>query len=856
MSGKLKPPRPRLTAVCAAMASALAATAPALAADAPAQPVESAAPVEFATDFVVGSQPVDLSRFGKANAVLPGVYTVDVFVNQGWIARMPVRFEAQSGEANAQAVFSQSQLEQLGVAVKLLPAETAGALAAGQTLRIDDAVADAVAHFDFGEQRLALSVPQAALSRQARGTVDPAYWDSGVTAGILGYDANVYRYGASGMPSRTQTYLGLNAGVNAGGWRLRHLGSYQNNSLGGSRYQATSTFAQHDLTAWRSQLTLGDAFTSGDLFDSTGFRGLSIQSDDRMLPESMRGYAPTVRGVAATNAQVTIRQNGNVIYQTTVAPGAFVIDDLYPTGYGGDLHVTVLEADGRAQTFTVPYSAVPLSLRPGVNRFGATLGQVRDNRLHSAPLFAQATWQRGLTNTVTGYGGAIAAPGYGAALVGGVLNTSVGAFGLDVTQAVTHVPGSGRRSGASLRGTYSKLITQTGTNVALAAYRYSTNGYYSLGNAMQARDQRPDGGLQWRPRNRLQATLNQNLGERWGRLYLVGSAANYWNRSGSNVSYSAGYSNTIGKVGFNISAARQRSNTGRMDTLYYVNFSIPLGGKQPATVSANVTRTSDGLTSVQTTLSGSLGEDGTLSYGLSAGHSSGGGSNGASGSAATGNANIAYRGPLATLAASAGAGPGYTQGGLGIQGAVVAHPGGITLSQPVSDTIGIVEAKDAGGARVLNAAGVRVDRRGYAVVPYLTPYAMNSVNLDPKGLSTDVELQTTSQQVAPRAGSVTVLRYATVSGRTAVIHARQADGSPLPFGASVLDESGSEIGIVGQASRIVARGLQEQGELRVKWSDKPGAACRIAYTLPAREKNRKADAAYEQIEADCKPLAP
>ncbi|MCT6957964.1 fimbria/pilus outer membrane usher protein, partial [Salmonella enterica] len=84
-----------------------------------------------------------------------------------------------------------------------------------------------------------------------------------------------------------------------------------------------------------------------------------------MLPDSMRGYAPTVRGVAETNAKVTVRQNGVVLYETTVAPGPFTISDLYATGYGGDLAVTVTEADGRVRSFAVPYASVPQLLRPG-----------------------------------------------------------------------------------------------------------------------------------------------------------------------------------------------------------------------------------------------------------------------------------------------------------------------------------------------------------------------------------------------------------------------------------------------------------------------------------------------------------
>ncbi len=38
-----------------------------------------------------------------------------------------------------------------------------------------------------------------------------------------------------------------------------------------------------------------------------------------MFPDGMRSYAPEIRGVAQSNALVTVRQGSN-IYQTTVPP--------------------------------------------------------------------------------------------------------------------------------------------------------------------------------------------------------------------------------------------------------------------------------------------------------------------------------------------------------------------------------------------------------------------------------------------------------------------------------------------------------------------------------------------------------
>lgn len=850
-------PRPR--ALYLLILSSLAAWSDAARADlaAPAQaaPVQVAqvdfAQVEFDPGFLSShpGQKVDVTRYGRGNVTSPGVYRVDIHVGSDWIGRYDVPFQATEGTPDAQPCFDARLLKRIGIDFRKLPADLVAELAVeGACRRIGQVVYDASASFDFTEQKLTLSIPQASLARTPRGYVESDQWDSGVPMGMLGYNLNLYGSKHQGSTSEIQGYLGLNGGVNIGNWHFRHTGSYTWSSRGGSQYQNIASYLQRDLPSVSSQLVVGESYTSGELFDATQFRGVQLATDDRMLPDSLRGYAPTVRGIANSNAKVTIRQNGVTIYETTVAPGAFEIDDLYPTGYGGDLNVSVTEADGSVHTFAVPYAAVPLSLRPGIGRYSFTAGALRNQQGTSNPLFAQATYQRGLTNLVTGYGGATVAAGYAAAMVGAALNTSIGAFGADFTHATTSIPGIKRFNGSSLRVSYSKSVLATGTDIALAAYRYSTSGYFNLNDAMLARDTVRSGGRLddvWRQRNRASLTLGQRLGEKGGQLSVTASTSTYWNRPGSDVNYSLGYNNTFRNISYNLSATRQRGAGGDMSTLYYAGVTIPLGRTRPMMLSTNVTHDSLGRSRVQSALSGSLGEDSNLAYGVNVDHASG------SGSASTnGGANVAYRARFAELNASVGASTDYQQGSVGIRGAVVAHPGGVTLSQPLSETFGIVEAPGAAGARIANAAGVRVDSRGYAIVPYLTPYNLNTVEIDPKGISTDVELKETSQQVAPRAGAVPLLKFSTETGRSALIRARRADGKPLPFGATVYDASGKQLGIVGQASRILVRGLEDNGSLTVKWGDNGDSSCRIAYALPVAKADRKS-VGFQTITGTC-----
>ncbi|WP_448164918.1 fimbria/pilus outer membrane usher protein [Burkholderia cepacia] len=794
------------------------------------------AQVEFEGGFLNnGSGAIDVSRYERRNVVRAGMYKPDVYVDGDWVGRIELQFKSAPNTVDAQPCFDKAQLELIGVDFSKLPQDVRATLDDdGACLRIGQAIQEASVSYDFNEQRLDLSIPQISMRRQARGYVSPDQWSEGIPVGMLDYNASVYHARTGGQGESTQGYVGVNGGVNVGRWHFRHNGSFNWDDRGRRKYENVATYLQRDLTAWSSQLIVGDAYTSGDLFDSTSFRGVRLYTDDRMLPESQRGYAPVVRGVANTHAKVTVTQNGATLYETTVAPGAFVIDDLYPTGYGGDLKVNVTEADGSVHSFTVPYAAVPLSLRPGQNRYSFTTGVVR-NLPNTTPYFAQATWQRGVTNLLTGYGGVTFAQGYLSAMAGAVLNTSLGAVGVDVTHAMTSIPGERRYSGQSFRISYAKAVAATGTNVAIAAYRYSTNGFFALNDAMQARDQAQLGAgaaSVSRQRNRASLTVSQSLGARGGSLNATASASTYWNRSGSDVNFTVGYSNTFRDVAYSVSATRQRDAWGKSSTMYYANLSIPLGKTRPMTLATSLSRDTRGSTQAQTSLSGALGVDNNVSYGLNVNHGNSSGT-----SQTNGGASIQYRGPIAELSGSVSAAADYQQFSAGARGAIVAHRGGVTLSQPLSETFAIIEAPNAEGARVTNTSGVRIDRRGYAVVPYLTPFAMNDIGIDPKGLSTDVELKETSQRIAPLAGAVPMLTFKTAYGRSAVIRARQADGSPVPFGATVTDADGKDVGTVGQGGKLLARGLVDQGELKVQWeADRGKSVCALSYSLPVRKR--------------------
>lgn len=324
------------------------------------------------------------TRYDKGNLVVPGRYRAALYANQTWIGSADITLRELDGPGKAaQPVFDRDLLMRIGVDVTRLGDTAHATLDAADKsggVPLGVLIPQATATFDAGEQRLDLSIPQAMMSRNARGWIDPKFWDDGVPAAVVQYNANVYHSSGRGF-STTQNYLGLNTGVNIGPWRFRYNGNVTSTSGAGTHVQSMQTYLQRSIEPIKSQLTVGDSYTDGSIFDSFGITGAQIGTDDRMYPESQRGYAPTVRGIANSNAKVQVKQSGDIIYETTVAPGPFEIDDLYATGYGGDLQVVMTEADGSQHTSLLPYSAPVNALREGRWRYNVAAGLYRNTSL-------------------------------------------------------------------------------------------------------------------------------------------------------------------------------------------------------------------------------------------------------------------------------------------------------------------------------------------------------------------------------------------------------------------------------------------------------------------------------------------
>lgn len=834
---------------------------------------------------------VDLSAYETAGVIPPGSYLVDIYMNQQMNTTRQIQF-AKGKDGQVRPVLTVGMLRTMGVAT----ARIASLKGMDDDHTLDDleaAVPGATVKFSMAKLRLDLTVPQADMLEQANGAVDPSLWDEGMPGMMFNYMLSGSRsdmdgqYGQSGSHSDSM-FGSVNGGANLGAWRLRSTWNYSDSSTSGGSYSSSqtqqrfmNTYVQRDVQALRGDLLMGENSTGGTIFDSVPFKGVRLTSDDDMLPWSQRNFAPVVTGIANSTAKVSVRQNGTLIYETTVPPGPFRLTDIYNAGSGGTLDVTVTEADGTTHVSSQSYGTMSTMKRPGSVDYEVTAGRYNGSNGayagSSDPLFAMATVIAGMPHNVTLYGGALIAEKYLSGVVGSALSLGVlGAMSLDVTLAQAKVSttddgdgqgGESTERGAAMRLKYSKYVDASGTNIDITGTRYSSSHYLSFQDAATRGYSLRDGQAPWlseSPRSSWQVNLGQELG--WlGSVFLRASRDDYYNSSRVVNSTGAGFSSNVKGVNYSINYNEDHTlhDDGSWPTNRQVslNVSVPFSLFSPdwnalRSMYANYTMTHDGQghTSQQAGISGSM-MDNRLSWSASQSHDNQGGGS-------SGNLNLGWSGDSGNVSGNYGYSSGTTTWGGSANGALVIHPHGIAFTSMLGDSVAVVEAPGASDVKVLSGGSATTDSRGYAVVPYLQAYQRNAVNLDTTSLPDGVDIQESGAVVYPTRGAIVAAKFKTRVGRQAML-TLNVNGKPVPFGAIVMlpgDDARSGA-IVGDDGVVYLTGAPQSGELSVQWGTTPDRQCRVKYDLgplPEAKKDSEGKAVVNiaRQTLSCTPVSP
>lgn len=816
---------------------------------------------QFNTNFIHGAQNIDaVQQVAHSDGLSEGVFEYDVYLDHNLIDTRNVTFRKRRPDGKPRPCLSTDILRGYGIK---LPADNVD-----DCVDLAQLIPFARLEADANYQRIDLSVPEAYLLNTAHDAVPESAYDDGVNAAFVGYNANATRQTSQGK-QYDSLYLGLENGINLAGWHIRNQSSFSNNNDSGSRWQAIATWAEHNIIALRSRLRLGQTFTGGQVFDSIQFTGAQLTSDENMLPDSLRGFAPVVRGVANTNATVEIRQNGYLIYSKNVAPGAFDIDDINPGNQSGDLDVTVLEADGSRRSFQVPYSAVPNMLRAGSNSFQLTAGQYRDGYSGGwHPRFLQGTLSHGFTTGTTFYGGLLSAQDYNAVATGIAQDIwQFGAISFDVTTSRAQLASGDNSTGQSYRFLYSKSLTDYGTDFRLVGYRYNTSGYYSFNDIINEHNAWSSGyydieyddpsqqfhysgeehrkkhyytGQYTNRRQRLEASISQRLWDR-ASLFISASKQSYWHDGSRDRTVQLGLNDTFGMVSWSVYLQDTHNQYGYKDHSVNLMVSIPFDMmKHSGTTSFNMMHSKNSGDSYTAGYSSSA-FDNRLGWGVQANtdsqqrHSAG--------------VNANWQGDTTNLQGGYSNGNGYQSMNVGMSGGAMLHSGGLTLMHSPGNTMVLVEAKNAKGVHLQQQPDVAIDSNGYAVMTTANAWHYNDISLNTADIGAGLDIPLAQKKVVPTEKAISKVVFETFTGRNYLVHSLMPGNVEPPVGASVRDDQGRNHGLVGMHGQLYVSGAKDAARLEVRWGAHPNEHCFIR--LPDNHGKPVKKSGYEQISAQC-----
>lgn len=792
--------------------------------------------IEFNTDVLDlnDRKNIDLSHFSRSGYIMPGIYNMVVRINKNDLPEQPIAFYAPKDDHNgSRACINKALAYKLG-----FKEEVQGKLRwwhQGECLD-EKSVNGMEIHGDLSTSSLYLNIPQAFLEYVSEDWDPPSRWEEGIPGLLFDYNINSRtQHQQDGSKANSISGNGT-TGINIGAWRMRadwqgnmdhQTGMYPTNSktLEWSRY-----YLYRALPSLRAKMTLGEDFLSSGLFNSFRFAGISMLSDDSMLPPNLRGYAPEIVGVAKTNARITVSQQGRVLYETSVAAGPYRIQDINDA-VSGELNVRVEEQDGSVGEYTVNTSSIPYLTRPGSVRYKLAAGRPVDRRHHSqGPIFATGEYSWGVSNGWSLYGGALAGVNYSAISLGiGKDLMALGALSLDATQSRTRLKGIGEDnrkietlSGGSYRLSYSKTFDEYDSQVTFAGYRFSQKNFMSMSDYLDARKYGIHTG---NGKEMYTVTFNKLFRNLELTAYANFSHEAYWDKRANdryNLTLSR-YFNLGRLYNLNLSLTAYRNlYNGIKDDGMYASLSIPWG--KNGTVSYNAAVNRDDTTHSMS-YNGQVDEQ--SNYQLSAGTTRYGN---------TASAYYSREGDIAKMSINASYQAGrYQAVGISAQGGLTLTAKGGALhrtgisggTRMLVDTEGVKDIPVRGYGKIL-----RTNRWGKAVISDVNSYYRNKATIDLDQLGEQAEATSSVVQATLTEGAIGYRKFNVIAGSKAMVVIRLVDGSEPPFGATVLNKRQQETGIVSEGGNAYLSGIEPGEIMTVRWNGSTQCEIKMPTPLP------------------------
>ncbi|MER1766401.1 fimbria/pilus outer membrane usher protein [Proteus mirabilis] len=784
--------------------------------------VFSAYATEFNIDVLDAEdiQNIDMSQFSIAGYVPPGDYVLTVFVN-GQRLGAPRDITVLEQKTQTQAICIPADLlDSIGLKESVKPKVTVYPNSQCLDLSVLKGMQTVI---DLPTLSLKITIPQLWMEYRDPYWTPPALWEEGINGAFLDYSANVSI--TEEKEGDKRTYLSTNgtAGINLGVWRFRgdYSAIYQK-KRGGRQSQEIHDFDFSRLYGFTSLkklasiLTIGENYFYSDVFESWQYSGISLESDDRMLPPKLVGYAPEITGVADTNATVIVRSQNRLLLETTVPPGPFRIQTL-DSGVRGILDITIREENGEEKKFSISTASLPYLTRPGRLIYKLVMGKTRydGHHLTGKPVFS-GEFSYGLSNAWSLYGGTQFNSDYQATAIGiGRDLFSFGALSLDITQSFARFTDK-KIKGRSYRLNYAKSFDALRTDITFAGYRFAARDYRTLTQFM---DQRRTGYDIRSPKENYQIYINKYFDN--FNISLNYQYSTYW-QDKPQTQYGLYASTNISipmlsqqNANISLSATRTERDSGYQDDAINLYLTIPLYKGHSISFSESYSRIGkSNQYSHRASYSGYSDRD---NYSLNVGYSHGEEIDSQSSISGYYSRDFSQ----ANLSANASYVPQqYRSVGASINSGITATTQGIALHRSANgDTRLMIETPGVGDVP-LDSGVIKTNYFGLAVIPNVNSYRKSTVSINTSQLPENIETLESTTDITLTKGAIGYRSLSVMKGEKLFAIISLNDGKKPPFGASVRNADNRELGIVGEDGVTWLVGISSKEKLSVYWAGK------------------------------------
>lgn len=246
----------------------------------------SAYAVEFNKDLIEAEdrENVNLSQFETDGQLPVGKYSLSTLINN---KRTPIHLDLQWVLIdNLTAVcVTPEQLTLLGFTDEIIEEAQQNLIDGCYPIEKEKQI---TTYLDKGKMQLSISAPQAWLKYKDANWTPPELWDHGIAGAFLDYNLYASHYAPhQGDNSQNISSYGQ-AGVNLGAWRLRtdyqYDQSFNNGKSQANNLDFPRIYLFRPIPAINAKLTIGQYDTESSVFDSFHFSGVSLKSDENMLP--------------------------------------------------------------------------------------------------------------------------------------------------------------------------------------------------------------------------------------------------------------------------------------------------------------------------------------------------------------------------------------------------------------------------------------------------------------------------------------------------------------------------------------------------------------------------------------------